>query len=474
VSFKCTLRNYKTQEEELYSSGDYVTVECEKGYDIGLISRELFPGIDITEEGMLNLYPILGKVNEEKGTMEELLKSKIIAENESLGLCRNYCHGRKVGTFLEVISTEFQYDHKKLTLYVTKSGEVSVCKLVRKLFDSFHTRICVEEIQTIDELVMATQRYLELSRLPLPLYDVFFEPNRMPPQSEAIKNQKNQRKNQRSQNGYTQSGANSTLLSALHHYRPTFTSGMNTAPPNTMGYAAQLPARSIHPSAMYSAAASSQHSSSLLPPPPPPPLSSSSPLQPRYEQRFNERVYHPHSVMRDMSSQYQMYDSTSTAAYHHSSIPSTLLPEELHHAPYPPTTSDYSPQPSGSSGYYNPSLEEAIMYPPPQTQTYVQPYQPPSSYRDPNLYSYSDQTASTYQPQQSNSIGGYASPYPGEQGYALPIAMGLTDQDLHLHSHPPHSLELSLETPAPTHPNLTASSVTPIGEDEYPHYVVRY
>jgi hypothetical protein len=487
-----------------------VTVECEKGYDIGLISRELFLGVDITEESLLNLYPILSKVNEEKVTMEELLKSKISAENESLGLCRSYCHGRKVGTFLEVISTEFQYDHKKLTLYVTKSGEVSVCKLVRKLFDSFHTRICVEEIQSVEEIIHATQRYLELTHLPLPFHDVYYEPTRMPPQSEALRNQKSNKKNQRSQNGYTQSGANSTLLSALHHYRPTFSSGMNTAPPHTMGYATQLSARGGGGGGggnlMYT------HSSTMLSPSPSL-ASSATTQQQRYDQRFNERVYHPHSVMRDMTSQYQMYETTTATPYQ-PTMPATLMSEELHYPPPPLAAPDYSqyhlpsstagdysqyPQPSSivdftqqqqqqqqqqqpSGGYYTPSLEEAMMYPPPpqaHSHSPSQPYHHPSpTYRDPNLYSYADQTAiaAVYQP----SLGTYSSPYPEDQSYLTSsIPMPLTDQDLlpSLHSSalppppPPHALESPSSHLVRT--NLTPS-LSSVQDSEFPHYVVRY
>jgi hypothetical protein len=438
VSFKCSLRNYLTNAnfpgDEL-RIGDYVSVECEKGYDIGILSRELFPETDHLDEQIIStLYPILGKVEDEKNNMEELLRSKIIAENESLGLCRNYCHGRKVGSFLEVIATEFQYDHKKLTLYVTKSGEVSVCKLVRKLFDSFHTRICVEEINSVDLVITAAQRYLELTQINLNLSEVYFEPSRMPPQSEASRNQKGNKKNQRSQNGYTQSGANSTLLSALHQYRPTYSSGMNNAPPYTMGYAAPLPAHTNAPPAP----------ASIMYPPQPPSI----PTQhTRFEQRFNERVYNPQSLMRDMNSQYRMYDSSTS--YTPTTITTSLVPEsDLNQYP---VGIEYHQQPSP---YYSSAMEETMMYP--QNVATAPPYQSP--YNDPNLYPYGGDPSAYSQ----NILTGPYHSY--SENINPPIALPLPDQ-------PVIPINLSLESSAVT---AIAPSISSLEESEYPHYVVRY
>jgi hypothetical protein len=421
-----------------------VSVECEKGYDIGILSRELYLEIDLDEQTITTLYPIIGKVEDETNQMEELLRSKILAENESLALCRNYCHGRKVGSFLEVIATEFQYDHKKLTLYVTKSGEVSVCKLVRKLFDSFHTRICVEEIASVDSVIIAAQRYLDLSNIQLAFSEVYFEPSRMPPQSDASRHQKGNKRTQRSQNGYTQSGANSTLLSALHQYRPSFTSGMNTAPPYTMGYATPLPARTNAPpiTAMY------------------PPQTAAPVQQTRFEQRFNERVYNPQSLMRDMTSQYRVYDS-STPGYPPTSVPPSSYPEgEM--SQY--VGIDYPPQQQPTGGpYYSSAIDETMMYP--QNGAPVPPYQ--SAYMDPNLYPYAD--PSTY-PQHLTSPDAPYHSFNQEMNHPLampnpPIALPLPDQPAAI------SINLSLDSSTAT---AIAPSITSLEESEYPHYVVRY
>jgi len=333
VCFKCTLKTFVSELTEInIEVGDYVTVQCEKGYDMGIISRKLISGVDIDPYTFVNSYKILSKVEDDKKTIEDLLYSKIIAENEALTLCRNYCHGRKVGSLLEVVTTEFQYDHKKLTIFVKKIAEVSVCKLVRKLFDSFHTRICVEEIYSVDPIISTAETYLSLTGIPLTLNDVYFDSTRMPPQEG--KNNKAKKNGPRTQNGYTQSGANSSLLSALHHYRPNITSPTEIYQPNTVSSIVNSSnPNTTNPSTAYS-------SYGIAPTLRNAPISISNPYQGnhgRNEQRFNERIYNPQSMLKNQYQQYNMPipPSSSSSTLHH------------HHPHHSNQSHNYS--------YYNPS-----------------------------------------------------------------------------------------------------------------------
>jgi hypothetical protein len=101
-----------------------------------------------------------------------MLKSKISAENAALSRCREFCSGRRISLYVETISTEFQFDRKKLTIYLKRSGEISVCKLVRKLYDAFKMRISVEEVSAIEPMKEMIGKYLDLAQLDLSVMEV--------------------------------------------------------------------------------------------------------------------------------------------------------------------------------------------------------------------------------------------------------------------------------------------------------------
>jgi hypothetical protein len=114
----------------------------------------------------------LSKITENLSEIKEMIKSKINAENAALAKCREFCSGRRIGLYVETISTEFQFDRKKLTIFIKKTGEVSVCKLVRKLYDAFKMRISVEEVPSMECVKETIQKYLDLSQLGVPVEEV--------------------------------------------------------------------------------------------------------------------------------------------------------------------------------------------------------------------------------------------------------------------------------------------------------------
>lgn len=148
--------------------------------------------------------------------------------------------------------------------------------------------------------------------------------------------------------------------------------------------------------------------------------------------------------MRDMSSQYQMYDSLAQG-YTPTSVPPSLNPEG--------EMSQYS-IPSQSVGpYYSSAIDEAMIYP--QDGAAAAPYQ--SHFPDSNLYPYADPSVF---PQQvtSDAYHSLAMPNP-------PIAMPLPDH--------PTTIPINLSLDSSTTTSI-APSLTSLEESEYPHYVVRY
>lgn len=123
---------------------------------------------------------ILHKLTDERSSIEEMLSAKITFENDALARCRHYCSTHRIGNFIRPIAAEFQFDRKKLTIYVMKSGDASVCKLVRKLFDSFKIRISILDIESPELARHYAIQYLHLTGIKLPLNNVFIDPSIIP------------------------------------------------------------------------------------------------------------------------------------------------------------------------------------------------------------------------------------------------------------------------------------------------------
>jgi hypothetical protein len=100
-----------------------------------------------------------------------MLQDKVIAQNQALEICRNKCVELLISSQIEVIATEFQFDRKKLTLYYKKHSDVSVCKLIRKLYNIFKMRIWMEPIDvelSNDSFGNITMKFLSLGQITIP------------------------------------------------------------------------------------------------------------------------------------------------------------------------------------------------------------------------------------------------------------------------------------------------------------------
>lgn len=179
VYFKCCNGTYIS--ELRLNQGDLVVVDADRGYDVGVISRPLPSHFDSVQ--LSSSAKIISKLDDQDGIIKEMLLKKINLENKALIFARNSCFELNVTHLLHVVGTEFQFDKKKLIVYYQKlQPDVSLCKLIRKLYGVFKMRIWMENI-TIDtdgeSLNMLSMfqpnalKYLELTSLPLSQDDVY-------------------------------------------------------------------------------------------------------------------------------------------------------------------------------------------------------------------------------------------------------------------------------------------------------------
>jgi hypothetical protein len=143
------------------------------------VSR-IIPIDQILSHREMKWQQILNKLTDDRLVIEEMLSAKITFENDALARCRHYCSTHRIGNFIRPIAAEFQFDRKKLTIFVMKAGDASVCKLVRKLFDSFKIRISILDIESPELARHYAMKYLNLSKISLPLDAVYLDPAIIP------------------------------------------------------------------------------------------------------------------------------------------------------------------------------------------------------------------------------------------------------------------------------------------------------
>jgi hypothetical protein len=144
-----------------------VSVPCERGYTIGFVAREILGDELLYKISDPSWKPkkIHTHLLDEDHSIKQTLKTKIDTENYALSHCKVLMRGHRSGSLAEVLATEFQYDNKRLTVYIKKFEDLSVCRLVRKLNEKFRTRISVVEVDNLEEIHARAMKYLSLSQL---------------------------------------------------------------------------------------------------------------------------------------------------------------------------------------------------------------------------------------------------------------------------------------------------------------------
>lgn len=100
---------------ESFKNGDYVKVEADRGFDLGVVANVLIPGTSPN-------YPyhsvprrrVLSVANEEE---KAFLLSKIEEEYRALDICRELASRRQMK--INVLDAELQFDRRKLTFLFT-------------------------------------------------------------------------------------------------------------------------------------------------------------------------------------------------------------------------------------------------------------------------------------------------------------------------------------------------------------------
>jgi hypothetical protein len=144
-----------------------VSVPCERGYTIGFVAREVYGDELLYKISNPSWKPkkIHTHLLDEDHSIKQTLKTKIDTENFALAHCKVLMRGHRSGSLAEVLGTEFQFDNKRLTVYLKKFEDLSVCRLVRKLNEKFRTRISVVEVDSLHEIEARALKYLSLSQL---------------------------------------------------------------------------------------------------------------------------------------------------------------------------------------------------------------------------------------------------------------------------------------------------------------------
>ncbi len=132
-------------EEGVYSEGDLVVVDTQKGNELG----EVVKGNYEAEEGSVpaELKKVLRKAN---GRDFDLCKKAKETEPRALEIAKE--KAAKLGVNLKFISSEVSFDCKRVVLYFTSEDRVDFRELVKELASALHARIELRQLYERDDV----------------------------------------------------------------------------------------------------------------------------------------------------------------------------------------------------------------------------------------------------------------------------------------------------------------------------------
>ena len=145
VRFKCTKGDFVLPDSMQVQRGDFVKVEADRGYDIGIIFER-------KNVGMVMQVPskrILGHVSAEEMA---ILPHKINEETQAVIICRQMASQR--GLVITIADVEFQFDRNKLTVIFASEGRVDFRELVRDMFAFFRIRIWMQKVSPSEAVAL--------------------------------------------------------------------------------------------------------------------------------------------------------------------------------------------------------------------------------------------------------------------------------------------------------------------------------
>ncbi|KAG9404027.1 hypothetical protein AC1031_005567 [Aphanomyces cochlioides] len=125
----------------VYTIGDYVKVEADRGHDVGRIARQVNYEVLASRSAHGPLKHILRKASH---TELQLLACKMEEEAIVLNVCRLKVQQRALP--MQVVDAEFQFDRHKLTFYFYADRRIDFRELVRDLFATYKTRIWLQHV----------------------------------------------------------------------------------------------------------------------------------------------------------------------------------------------------------------------------------------------------------------------------------------------------------------------------------------
>ncbi len=122
---------------------DFVIVEANNGFDLGKVIQvgEWFEG-DLHDEELKAVVRLATPEDLEK------LEANRDLEDQALRACKDRIN--RHGLNMNLVDTEYQWDHNKLTFYFTSDERVDFRKLVRELASQYRTRIELRQIGVRD------------------------------------------------------------------------------------------------------------------------------------------------------------------------------------------------------------------------------------------------------------------------------------------------------------------------------------
>ena len=131
--------------EEIFSEGDLVIVDTQKGHELGEIVKGNY---EITEDAVPGeLKKVVRKAN---GRDLDLYRKAKETEPKALEIARE--KARKLGIDLKFISSEVAFDCKRVVLYFTSEERVDFRELVKELASALHARIELRQLYERDDV----------------------------------------------------------------------------------------------------------------------------------------------------------------------------------------------------------------------------------------------------------------------------------------------------------------------------------
>lgn len=141
VQFKCRQSEYSSSMD--VEQGQYVTVQGDRGIDIGVVIRVN------TEKNKTYM--------ERTGSVGSILRYATQAEvdywatdlKESEAEAVEYCQAqvRRHGFEMEIAHAEYQFDKKKLTFYYQARARIDFVQMLKELYREFGCRIWMEKVR---------------------------------------------------------------------------------------------------------------------------------------------------------------------------------------------------------------------------------------------------------------------------------------------------------------------------------------